>query len=302
MFKHILVPLDGSILAEAALPVAAFLARALDASVTLIHVIERNAPKEVHSEKHLSTPEEAEIYLAEASKKAFPEGIRIDHHVHTAPVNDVARSIVEHSVEMVPDLVVMCTHGRGGLRDFLYGSIAQQVIAYGKTPVLLVRPDSNGSGTAFKVKKLLVPLDGIPDHEQGLRTAIALAQACEASLHLLMVVPTNSVLTGEHAVTRRLMPGATSAMLDMAEEGGEEYLRSHLVALQQAKLQVTAEVARGEPALTIVDVSRRVEADLIILGTHGKAGMDAFWEGSVTPRISSQSTVPLMLVPVHPSP
>ena len=87
-------------------------------------------------------------------------------------------------------------------------------------------------------------------------------------------------------------------MLDLAEEGGEDYLRSHLLKLQKANLPVTAEVARGEPALTIVEVSRRVGADLIVLGTHGKAGMDAFWAGSVTPRISTQCTVPLMLVPV----
>ncbi len=298
MFKHLLVPLDGSLLAEAALPVAAYLARALGASVTLVHVIERNAPKEVHSEKHLSTPEEAETYLAEVGGKAFPDGIQVEHHVHTAPVSDVARSIVEHSEEMAPDLVVMCTHGRGGLRDLLYGSIAQQVIASGKIPVLLVCPDAAGSGQAFKVNKLLVPLDGVPDHEQGLRVAVALAQSCKASLHLLMVVPTYGVLTGEHAATSRLLPGSTAAMLDLAEEGGEDYLRRHLVELHKANLQVTAEVARGEPALTIVEVSRQVGADLIILGTHGKAGMDAFWAGSVTPRISAKCSVPLMLVPI----
>ncbi len=298
MFKHLLVPLDGSSLAEAALPVAAFFARALGASVTLIHVIERNAPKEVHSEKHLSTPEEAETYLAEVGGKAFPDGIQVKRHVHTAPVSDVARSIAEHSAEMAPDLVVMCTHGRGGLRDFLYGSIAQQVIASGKTPVLMVRPDGTESSRGFKVNKLLAPLDGIPDHEQGLRVAVALAQACEASIHLLMVVPTYGVLTGEYAATSRLLPGATAAMLDLAEEGGEDYLRRHLVELHKSSLAVTAEVARGEPALTIVEVSRKVGADLIVLGTHGKTGVDAFWAGSVTPRISTQSSVPLMLVPV----
>lgn len=301
MFKHLLVPLDGSHLAESALPIAAKLAEKLGAAVTLIHIIERNAPKEIHSERHLTNPEEAQAYLSEVAKQYFPPDIPIRLHVHTTEVSDVARSIAAHSEELAPDLIVMCTHGRGGLLGWIYGSIAQQVIAIGETPVLIVRPERVEQRADFHCRKLLVTLDGFVEHEQGMQVAVGLAEACPADLHLLMVIPNFSDLTGEQAAASRMAPGATSAILDSAEQGGEEYLRRHLERLQQAGIQATAEIARGDPVNTIVNTAREVGANLIVLGTHGKTGMDAFWSGSATPKISGRSPVPLLLVPVRES-
>src|SRR5512133_3182860 len=131
MIKNILVPLDGSRLAEAAIPAASRLAEALGAAVTLIHVIEHNAPQEIHGERHLTNPEDALQYLFGLAQQGFPANVHVNQHVHTSEVEDVARSIVEHAGEFAPDLIVMCAHGRGGFRDILVGSIAQQVIAGG---------------------------------------------------------------------------------------------------------------------------------------------------------------------------
>ncbi len=91
MFKNILVPLDGSKLSEASLAPAAFLAEELHSPVTLLHVIEQDAPSEVHKEHHLTKPEEAEAYLQQAARRAFPPSVKVDTHVHSAPVSDVAR-------------------------------------------------------------------------------------------------------------------------------------------------------------------------------------------------------------------
>jgi nucleotide-binding universal stress UspA family protein len=57
-------------------------------------------------------------------------------------------------------------------------------------------------------------------------------------------------------------------------------------------------VARGDPASTVAQIAERIGAGLIVLGTHGKAGTDAFWSGSTAPRIASKTSVPLLLVPV----
>jgi len=297
MFKHLLVPLDGSHLSEAALPAAKFLAQKLHSSVTLIHVIERNAPKEIHSERHLTDSDEAYQYLEQIAKETFPEGFEVETHVHTAEVSDVARSIVDHTEEFAPDLVILCTHGRGGMRDLLFGSIAQQVIAFKKTPVLLIRPTEDQS-QAFNCEKLLVPLDGKPEHEQSLTAGVELAQALKASLHLVMVVPTVGNLTGEQAATARLMPGATQVMLEAAELGAENYLRQCSDKLKDLSIDLSIEVARGDPAAIILSTADQVKADLVVLGTHGKAGTDAFWSGSVAPKIAMRSQVPLLLVPV----
>ncbi len=299
MFRHLLVPLDGSRLAEAALPIAAYLAQTLRAWVTLVHVIERDAPPQVHGERHLANPDEAGAYLREVAARAFPSGLRIEQHVHTTQVNDVARSIVAHVGELGPDLIVMCTHGRGGLHTWLFGSIAQQVIALGRTPVLLIHPFEAEAEPAFMCRRLLVPLDGNPDHEQGLSVAADLAKACGAAVHLLMVVPTLGTLPGQEAAAARLLPGTTSIVLDLAQEDAEAYLQRQMAKLEATGLLMTAEVSRGDPAMVIVHTAQQAEADLVVLGTHGKSGMEAFWSGSVAPKVSSRSRVPLLLVPVH---
>ena len=109
MFKHLLVSLDGSRLAEAALPAAVSLAGTLGARVTLFHVMERGAPQEIHGERHLTSLDEAGAYLDEVSARFFPAGMPLERHVHGSEVNDVARSIAEHVAELRSDLIVMCT-------------------------------------------------------------------------------------------------------------------------------------------------------------------------------------------------
>jgi nucleotide-binding universal stress UspA family protein len=297
MFKHILVPLDGSKLAEAALPVAASLARTLKASVTLLHVIESDAPEQVHSERHLTAPGEAEAYLAETASRAIEEGIKIEWHVHTAAVNNVPASLVEHAEELKPDLMVMCSHGGGRMRDVFFGNIAQQVISRGVIPVLMLHPEKP-SDEPFQLKKILVPLDDESIHDQSLPYARDLAGRYQAEIYLLTVIPTLGTLAGEEAAAGSLLPTTTIAMLDIEEETAKEHLQTHLDELSQAGFDVNAEVARGDPAATITETANRTEADLIILSTHRRAGLDAFWAGSVTPKVARSSKIPLLLIPL----
>ncbi len=299
MFNHLLVPLDGSRLAEVVLPAAAHLAQVLGASVTLVHVIEHDAPQQVHGERHLADPDDALAYLNEVAGRAFPPGIHVESHVHGSEVRDVARSIVEHVGELSPDLIVMCTHGQSGLRTWLLGSIAQQVIALGTIPVLLIHPDEAGATSDFQCRRLLIPLDGDPDHEQVLPVAASLAQACRAGIHLMMAVRTLSTLEGQRAAAARLLPGAASAWLEMSEQGAEDYVERHRVQLQGLGLAVTSGVVRGDPTIAIVRTAQQVGADVVVLATHGKAGMDAFWAGSVAAHVASRSDLPLLLVPVR---
>src|SRR5512135_1169730 len=251
MFNHLLVPLDGSTLAEMALPAAAYLARLMSARVTLLHLIERHPPDEVHHhDRHLTNAAEATAYLDEVKQRAFAE-IVVECHVHTTEIDNVARSIVEHIDELAPDLVVMCTHGQGGLRRRLFGSKAQQVIALNKTPILLI-PPSPPAGSEFRCTRIIVPLDGNAEHEQGLRVATDLAHLCQAAQHLIFVIPTLDRLKGEEAATGRLLPHTMEAILDLQQEEAAEYLGCHIVALREAGLTVSAEVARGDAVTAIV--------------------------------------------------
>lgn len=298
MFQHLLVPLDGSRLAEAALIPAASLAQQLGSSVTLIHVIEKNPPTTIHGDSHLSGDDEACQYLGKLAKERFPTSAVIESHVHTEEVRDVARSIASHTSEFGSDLIVMCTHGQGGLRDLLVGSIAQQLIGMGKTPVLLVQPDEDGRLLPINFTRLLVGLDTDPEHERSLSIAIEFAKLIHANLHLVTVVQTSQSLKGQSAAAGRMLPGTTSLMLNMAEDVARQYLKDKSAALQQQGLTVTYEVRRGDPAEKLVEAARKAQVDLIVLGTHGKSGMDAFWSGSVAPRIPNITRIPLLLIPV----
>jgi len=299
MFKRLIIPLDGSRLAEAVLPTAVHLARKLQATVTLVHVIERNAPKRIHGEPHLSDPAEADTYLEHVQRSMFRPDISVEKHVHTTAIADVAGSIVDHAREFESDLVIMCTHGRSGLRQLLFGSIAQHVVAL-KVPVLLIRPEEDGQVPLLSGKPFLVPLDGTEEREQALEIAGELASACGVKLKLLMVVPTLGTLTGVETTSRILLPATTEEMLALAREDAVKYLQNLASGLSEGGAEVTGEISRGDPAEMIVREARRIDVDLIVMGTVGKAGMDAFWSGSVAPKVSSRTHLPLLLIPADP--
>jgi nucleotide-binding universal stress UspA family protein len=297
MFKHILVPLDGSKLAETALPIAAFLSQKLEAPVTLLHVIEQDAPEEIHREHHLTNPAEAEAYLASMAEYAFPSPINVDWHVHTAAVADVARSIVDHSAdEFQPDLIILCAHGNSGMHDFFFGNIAQKVAAASGTPVLLVKP-TESSGT-FELNRILVPLDNESVHDRAIPIAEDLAKACKCQLDLLCVIPTLGTLSGEQAASGNLLPSATTVYLDITEENALEHFQAHLDEFQKAGISSTAEIARGDPAQVITKTAERIGSDLIVFGTHGSAGFEAFWNRSVTASVARKTRTPLLLIPL----
>jgi nucleotide-binding universal stress UspA family protein len=88
-------------------------------------------------------------------------------------------------------------------------------------------------------------------------------------------------------------------LLDLTQQSADDYLQGPLKQLESAGVAATAQVQRGDPAHVIARAANEIQADLIVLGTHGKAGMDAFWEGSMTPQIAQQTPVPMLLVRVH---
>lgn len=298
MFKNILVPLDGSKLAETAIPVAVSLAQKLNSPVTLLHIIEEDAPREIHKDHHLTQADEATAYLEEIAKRSFPAELIVDKHVHTAAVKDVAASIVEHAkAEFQPDLIVMCTHGRSGVRELLYGSIAQQVVAQGTTPIVIIKPDAISS-PSFKLEKILVPLDSGPIHDDSLPATQELAKAYTSLIHLLTVIPTFSTIAGEAAAASSLLPATTSALLDISVENAKQDLQTHLDELRQWGFHVSAEVARGDPTSEILSISEKLQVDLIVLTTHRKAGTAAFWARSVAPNVARRAHIPILLIPL----
>jgi len=152
VFRHLLVPLDGSRLAESALPAAAELAQRLGASVTLLHVLEPTAPPTVHGDRHLRSPAEAEGYLVGAVDWLAARQVSASV-VLNQQQGDVAGTIARIGGAVGADLIVITTHGRSGVRGLLFGRVAQQVLRRGTIPVLLIPPSASGRDASFSLPR-----------------------------------------------------------------------------------------------------------------------------------------------------
>ncbi len=299
MFKRLLVPLDGSKLAEAILPITLYMAEKFGAEILLFHAIEQDAPDTVHGEPHLSVAAEAEAYLEEIAARLARPNVGVTKHVHTAIVrSEIARSILDHAIEHQADLVMLCAHGHGGWRDRFVGNIAQQVISRGTTPVVCLNHEESDISSEYVCRNILLPLDGTPHHEPALPVAVEITRAFDATLRLINVVPTRSTLSAERAGAGMLLPSTMSQILELSQRESIDYLHGKLRELGAEGIKATAQVVRGEIAAEILDAAKRTNADLVVLATHGRSSMDAFWSGSVTPKVLAQSQAPVLLVRV----
>ncbi len=300
MFHHLLVPLDGSRLAESVLPAASLLAQRLGARVTLFHAVERGGPASVHGERHLTQPGEAESYLREVADWFASRGVPAELRVFQ-DTGDVAGSIAEAAAERGADLVVLCTHGTSGFRGLLFGRVAQQVLQRGTRPVFLIQPSAKGRDQPFSCHSLIIPLDGSRMAETALPAASSVARAFAAAVLLMWVVPTVETISGVRGAATKLMPTAAAALLDAEAAQAAAYLSSVGARLQAEGIGTAVAVDRGEPVRTLLDTVSKRDVDLIVMATHGRSGVSAVWAGSVASRILSQSTRPILLIRI-PSP
>lgn len=298
--RAILVPLDGSPAAEAILPAATLLAQRLPASLTLLHTLERNAPARVHGERHLTREDDAEAYLRGMAERLTAAGLTVQWHVHVAPVGNVPRSIATHAAEDGAALILLSTHPVTDPRTWLMGAVAQGVIRYAAPPVLLLRSEG-GKSAAFDPAEVIVALDSERQGEVAIPAALQLATALAIPLRLLAVVPTVETMPGDQAIAARLLPTAAAAALNLEAEAMVMALQQMASTLRTTHPTTTIipEVARGDPAV-VMTTSARARRGVLALATHGRAGLEALWSGSIGSRIVARGDGPFLLV--HPEP
>jgi nucleotide-binding universal stress UspA family protein len=287
-FSRILVPLDGSRLAEAVLPAACSIARKLGARLLLVHVLERDPPRTVHGEPHLRSAGDASAYLEEHATPMRERGLTVEVHVHERPVTDVAAALDGYTHELAADLIAMCAHGRSNLRTQLIGSIAERILRGGSVPILLRtvrRPD----GASFELRKLLVPIDFGHDIDTALTTARALATPYRAKL-VLLAAP-----EPPPPPTSRLLPETTA----LTRQFELDDLRHRLAELAQqlpADLDLQTIVADASPSDAILDAIRSLPADLIVLVTHAHTGLSSWYDPSIGQRLLRHPDLTLLLI------
>jgi nucleotide-binding universal stress UspA family protein len=280
MFRTLIVPLDGSELAERALPYAAQLAAASGARLALVRSIS-------------TAKEQAENYLRECAARITPH-VEV---ITATPPGDAAANILEQAEQHHADAIVMATRGRTGLGHLVQGSVAENVLAHSRVPVLLVygRPgDAAPPPFDPTTARILVPLDGSTFAEAAVYVARQmLGMAGELVLTTVARAP-------EHV--ERDESGHVRAYLDQQEESltreAHAYLHQVIKELKTGDpdLHATLDVRIGEPAEGIVAVESDRNADLVVMSTHGRTGVGRAVMGSVAGEVLRSGRAPVMLV------
>ncbi len=287
MYEKILVPLDGSELAEVALPYAEKMAGRVGSEVTLIDIRETAHDDHMHQlymEKMVeATQRRAEGYLEGSGGQA----IKIKSAVLSG---HPAEQIVDYADRENMGVIVMATHGWSGIRRWVMGSVADKVLRATKRPVALIRAEAANANDSDRpiLVKLLVPLDGSKESEAVIPYVEELASKIEGEVVLLYVVAPGDL--GEFVP----LPGAQGQMQLRAK--AEAYLEKAGNALKGKGIKTTSEVGVGVVAEEIVRVANMIDANIVAMTTHGRSGIGRFTVGSTADKVLNAGKTPLLLV------
>jgi nucleotide-binding universal stress UspA family protein len=287
----VLVALDGSELAERALPFAAKLAEKLGTHLVLVTIWEGNDSDLVATFPTMSVEiaraaeDHFQKYLTEASSRAG----RPDTRVIVRPGN-ASEEIRAVAAETGARCIAIATHGRSGIGRWVYGSTASSLLRSSDMPVLTIGPKVlQQPAGEISFKRVMVPLDGSKTSEQVLPQAGRLAKKLGATAVLV-----RSIQWAAQAYPYTL-PDTYVPQLDKElEEGAKEYLRGCKGSLG-ADAAVEAFVVRGPTADSLLDFAEQQHADLVVMATHARSGIARAALGSVADRML-QGPAPVLLM------
>lgn len=301
MFLRLFVPLDGSPLSERVLPLATTLAQRTAASKPTLEPL-LMLFRAVDPSPWLDLPgggartqalDTATYYLegqAEALRKA---GLTVETAVR---LGHPAEEILEQVMARQAELVVMSTHGRGGVVRWALGSVAERVARAAPVPVLLLPAgaqatlDRVGPQGITVPGRLLVPLDGSVIAEAALGPAIELARLLEAEVWLLYVfVPHYE--EGSISESQQSWEAGRQRVHQM-----EGYLLSKAKAVQQAGVGGRWTLGSGMPAAQIIEKAHTHQASLIVMTTQGRGGLGRWRLGRVAEEVIHYGHLPVMVV------
>lgn len=301
MYARILVPLDGSPVADQVLPYVRLLGTGFQAQVELLRIFEPISPNLADPAHGLyldqivaSERSHVEDYLEGVAESLRKDGLTVSSVAHEG---HPAASIVQEAESVPATLVAMCSHGRSGITGWLLGSTADKVLHATSQPVLIVRSrERHAPRSEVKLRSLLVPLDGSPLAEQALPHAVALAEALRLKVMLLRATPSMPDYT-LHFASRVSYPFThIQDLSEKADAEAREYLDVVCEKLRQQDVSVERRLVHGDPANALIDMAREFRASLIVMTTHGASGLDRWIRGSVTDRVVRHSGDPVLVI------
>jgi nucleotide-binding universal stress UspA family protein len=303
MYRKVVVPLDGSELAQGVLPHVAEVIRDRGSQVYLLSVAPpvkgvapgavdvRPSPASMQNERQRIKREWRE-YLQAVARQLEPDAASVQVGVC---FGRPAEEILTFADTVGADLIAMSAQGRFGIGRWVFGNVVDRVLRGATCPVLLVQARQVQRRIAYE--RILVPLDGSELAEQVLPYVKGLIRPQRTRVFLVRVLTAG---LGDRAVAllRSYPPGLQLATttLHHAKVQLQGYLRSVATALREQGAVVHTAVRRGSPADEILAYAAEVEADLVSITTHGLSGMSRWVYGNVAGRVLQGADCPVLLV------
>ena len=273
--RRILVPVDGSESADSALDHAVSLAKAAGAEIHLLSVVDPYVLSTVVERKEVEV--ELEGVVQDAAARVRDADVEVSTTVEVGfPHEEILDAVADEEI----DLIVMGTHGRSGLQRFVLGSVAEKVVRLSPVPVLTVRTGATGTRP---YEDIVVPTDGSEAAEPAERWGVDLAGQFDAVVHALSVVPKGRIRSSETVAAH--------------EEAARKAVDRVVARGESSGVRTADTVDHGIPHRTIVDYCEDTDADLVVLGTHGRTGVERFVLGSVAEKVVRLSETPVLVVP-----
>jgi len=306
MYKRMLIPLDGSEIAETMFPYAKELGGRLGLDMTFLYVCSQHE-WESPAVYRAYVEHMAENILEQARDMQKKGGTQKQDHLTKAKgelvVGHPAEEILRYADEKKANLILMATHGRSGIMRWALGSVTDKVLRSSTIPVWLVRAGAPERETVGKnlVSKVIVSLDGsdlaesILPHVEALAKQwddkpmdVVLLMVCEP-----MVIPPVTTLEVEAPINWGNM---VEEHIEYSKKAAGEYLSGVAKRLKEAGLKVSTEVKEGIPADVIIDYAGEDPSSLIAMATHGRSGIGRWVFGSQVEKILSGASNPVFLV------
>lgn len=304
MYRTLLVPLDGSVFSEHALAPAASIAARADSTIWLVLVhtpiqltVGELGPVQMLEQWERDHQGREERYLESRAAVLREQGIEVVTKLRTG---DVARELIDMAADV--DLMVLATHGRGGLERAWLGSVADSLIRHAPAPLLLIRPadrrEEGGGEDAVELppappepRHILAATGGSAAAETAVEHAAELARVFEARLTLFRVVAFPGGLASPY------IPH-TAEMDRAAVEAGEERAWEDLetLAARLTGVEVQTRVTRGfQPARAILSAVDEEGADMVAVGSHRRSVLGRAVLGSTADKVVRGSRVPVLV-------
>jgi nucleotide-binding universal stress UspA family protein len=299
MYTRMLIPLDGSKLAENVLPYARAMARALDGPIELLSVVDSMDSARTSHAGHVRSVD-AIVEAAVQESRRYLEGIA--RSFTGRPVTCVVEQgqpeevIIERAAGDKETLISMATRGRSGIHRWLMGSVAEKVLRGASTPLLLVRGDAEGKNTGeATLKSIVVPLDGSKLAETVLLHAVELAK--KLSLAIVLTRAYQIPLSATYAGAESPYIPNSDALMNLVRDEAGTYLETKVNELHQNGVEKVSSILMvGSGADEIIDLARGTPDNLIAMCTHGRSGVKRWALGSVTEKVVRHSGDPVLVV------